>query len=101
MLSKSSRQILEESNRVGVQFLLTEISAGLTFFGVSDTTQSMDTQQRNRRLALTAYETVLRMLPKVDPLEHERQALLDNLAELRNRLISVGCLSDSEGHEPS
>lgn len=87
---KSTRQIMDETNRVGVQFLLTDIAAGQTFLDVSNTTQSKETRERNRRLALTAYQTVERLLPRVTPSEEECEALQRGLAGLRNRLVSLG-----------
>lgn len=101
MSTKSTRQIIEESNRIGVQFLLADTSAGHTFLDVADTSGSRETQERNRQLALTAYKTVLRLTPKVTPLEHEARELQRQLGELRDRLISLGLLADSEAFGPS
>lgn len=100
MPSKSTRQIVEESNRVGVQFLMAETLVGLTFLDVSNTTGSDETRARNRQLALTAYETVLRLLPKVTPRGEEREALQTKLVELRRRLIDLGCLEAASPFPP-
>lgn len=101
MPPKSTRQILDESHRIGVQFLLTDISAAMTFLDVADTTQSQETRGRNHQLAMTAYETVLRLLPKVIPSEHEWVELQTRFAALRDRLISLGYLTAAEDSGPS
>lgn len=96
MSVKSTRQVMEESNRVGVQFLLADIAAALTFLNVADVTQSRDTRQRNRGNALHAYHAVLRHLPKVSPSNEEKSALDDKLEILKNRLVASGLLTDPE-----
>lgn len=91
-LPKSTRQILEQTQRIGVQFLLTDMSAALTFLDVADVTQSPGTRQRNRDHALSAYKTVLRLLSKISPSDDERSALHEKLQVLKNRLLQLGYL---------
>lgn len=93
---KSTRQIVEQSHRIGVQFLLTDMNAALTFLDVAEVSESTDVRARNRNHARTAYQTVLRLLPKISPSADERSALEQKLNTLRNRLRRLGCLVSDE-----
>ena len=44
--------------QLGVQFLLTELKAGLTLLDVAATSEMQDANERRRALALEAYEVV-------------------------------------------
>lgn len=96
MSLKSTRQVMEESNRVGVQFLLADIAAALTFLNVAEVTQSESSRKRNCGNALRAYQTVLRLRLKVAPSEAEQSELTKRLEELKNRLEAFGILSKPE-----
>jgi hypothetical protein len=90
MDKKSIHEAISESNRAGVQFLITDLEAALTFLDVADVTHSDENRARNRGNAMTVYETVLRLLPKVTPTEDERQKLEDRFSRLKKRLIALG-----------
>ena len=92
--AKSTRLIVEESNRVGVQFLLADLATAVTFLNAADVTQSDKSRRRNRQNALTAYQTVLRLLPRVTPSNEEQQALTRQLDALKARLTAIGLIQD-------
>lgn len=87
---KSAYKVLEEANRIGVQFLLTDLTAALTFLDLAEGAESSEKQQRNRNHAQSAYETVLRLMPSVSPTDEEFLALDAKLKQLRTRLVNSG-----------
>lgn len=93
---KSARQIVEESNRVGIQFLLADLATGLTFLNVAAVTHSDESRQRNYQNALSAYQTVIRLLPRVTPSAEERDDLNGKLDILRGRLAAIGLIDDPD-----
>lgn len=99
--AKSNRQVMAESNRVGVQFLVAEIEIALTFLEVADVTRQEDVRNRNRENARVAYDTVLKLLPKVSPSECERSTLEAKLEELKKRLLALGYLGNVPGRDQS
>ena len=94
-MPKSTAQLLEQSQRIGVQFLLADLAAALTFLDVAEVTKWEGTRDRNRQNARAVYDTVLRLLPKLSPSGDERAVLELRLAELKSRLIDLGY-----AHEP-
>jgi hypothetical protein len=55
---KAASQLRARVQRVGAQFLLTELRAGLALLDVADTSLSDEANERRRALALEAYEVV-------------------------------------------
>lgn len=98
-MDKSTRQIMAESNRIGVQFLLADLDVGNTFLDVAEVTHVVATRRRNCRSAREAYETVLRLLPRVTPSNEEQRLLDEKIAELKERLLSVGVVEEPEGQD--
>ena len=54
-------------NMTSVEFLLTDLETGLTFMDVAQTSGNQEIKQRNHTNAHVAYDTVIRLLPKVKP----------------------------------
>jgi hypothetical protein len=86
----SFARLRDESNKIGVDFLLTELDTAFTFLEVADTTASAETRLRNRTNALKAYGMARGMEPRVimepgQKLEFERK-----VATLRKRLQELG-----------
>lgn len=69
---------------------------GITFLDVAKVTRVAATRRRNVRSARAAYETVLRLLPRVTPSEAEQTLLSARLAELKRRLSAAGSETDSK-----
>ena len=98
---KSNLDLLEETQRVCAQFLLTDLNAALTFLDIAEFTDSADTRQRNREHALAAYQTVLRLLPRISPSDDGLFALREKLQILKARLLGLGIeLNDETGAAP-
>jgi hypothetical protein len=62
---KTHPELIEETNRVGVDFLRIEAEAALTFLQVAETTGSDATRDRNYHNASEGYRTLLQFLPRV------------------------------------
>lgn len=89
-MTQSTRQIMEQSERVAVEFLIADLTVALTFLDVAEVTQSRETRLRNLGHARAAYATVLRLLPRISPSAKEQPALETKLAELKDRLQTAG-----------
>lgn len=90
-MARWSTDIIHESHRAGVQFLMTELQTGMVFLEVAETTKKVENRQRNVQNARTAYDCVVRLLPRVDPLPSERLDIELGLDRLKKRLIKNGC----------
>jgi hypothetical protein len=93
-MTNQTWQIMEQSNRIGVQFLITDLAVALTFLDFAEVSHSEDTRRRNRQNAQSAYDTVLRLLPRLAPSPEERATLEIKLAELKDRLMALGSEPD-------
>jgi hypothetical protein len=91
----TTRQLMEESNRIGVQFLIADLGVALTFLDVAETTRSEEVRKRNRDNAHTAYDAVQRFLGRLSPSKEERTELDARLSTLRTRLRELGYVLDS------
>ncbi|HEY1578677.1 MAG TPA: hypothetical protein VGF82_16535 [Terracidiphilus sp.] len=87
---KKSSDLIANSNQIGVDFLRTDLDAGLTFVSVAKTTTCLETRARNFSKALKAYETVLRFLPRVTPSVGEQTEIMSKLEDLRADLERAG-----------
>lgn len=92
----STTQLIQQAHRIGMKFLLVDLATALTFLDLSETTQSDETRTRNRQNASVAYDTVLRLLPRLKSSAEERSAVEAKLTELRSRLSALGCLPQPE-----
>jgi hypothetical protein len=99
-MPRSTAQLLEESHRIGVQFLLADLATAFTFLDVSEVTEIEESRKRNLEKARYVYDTVMRLMPKVEPSNEERAELEDNLAELRRRLVATGNLAGESQELP-
>jgi hypothetical protein len=88
---KESWRRIEEANRTGFDFLVTDLTVGLTFLQIADVTRSPATRERDLDKALRVYRTVMQLLPRVILLADERAEIDRRLAELRTKLKQAGC----------
>ncbi len=95
-MTTSTLQLIQQSHRIGVEFLLVDLDTGLTFLDVADATSSDETRTRNRQNARIAYDAVLRLLARLAPTTEERSVLDAKIAALKNRLDAADFPSDSE-----
>jgi hypothetical protein len=84
-------RVIFNSNRVGARFLLTDLDLGMTFLAIADISKDSKTVRRNLRNALTAYNSVLKLLPRLILTAVEDRAIHEKLAELRT------CLAQNTG----
>lgn len=77
----SFTRLREESNRIGIDFLLTELDTAFTFLDVAKTTGSPETRVRNRSNAHEAYVIAQRMQTRV-VMEPRQKAMFDEKLEL-------------------
>lgn len=87
-------ELLEQSNRAGIHFLLVELDAGLTFVATAATAALPENRAGCLRNAGKVYRIVRRLLPRVQPDEAERLELHSRMAALRKGLIEAGCSPD-------
>lgn len=92
---KDNSRLMDETNRVGVQYLLVEVHTGLTFLDVADTTERRENRTRNLQNALKVYQSVQRLLPQVTPLPDEKMELESGMEVLKSRLNKAGISVDS------
>ena len=86
----SFSRLREESNKVGAEFLIVELDTALTFLDVAETTTSEESRQRNLKNAEVAYQTALRLAPRLMLMRDQKEAVSQRLAELKNRLEQLG-----------
>lgn len=84
-------ELLQKSNRIGVQFLLAEVETGLTFLKVAATTSREEGRARNLQNAGEVYRTVQRLLPRVTPQPEEKRQIESKMVEIREGLLQAGC----------
>ncbi|HZQ41889.1 MAG TPA: hypothetical protein VFA99_01480 [Acidobacteriaceae bacterium] len=87
---KPFAHLREESSKIGVEFLLTELDAALTFLDVAGTTDSPETRERNQGHAREAYDTARRMQTRVSMQPDEKKNFDEKLALLETRLQDLG-----------
>ena len=93
-LRNKTSKLVEKSNQIGVEFLLSDLDTGLTFTDVAIVTNSPGGSSRNFNKALEVYRTVTRLLPRVSPSADERSRIDSRLAELKRRLEKAGYFID-------
>ena len=89
-LDNRTSRLLERSNKIGVEFLLTDLNTGLTFVEVALTTNSPVNRNRNIESAVEVYRTVTRLLPRVVPTPLEQMEIEQKLEDLRLRIREAG-----------
>lgn len=82
--------VLRDSNRIGVQFLLTDLDLALTFLTVASTSRNLEITHRNWRNARKAHDAILHLLPRLTTTDGELQSIDEKLSALRFRLEAVG-----------
>jgi hypothetical protein len=90
------RELREQTNTIGIDFLLTDISTAHVFLDVAETTGVEENRKRNRANAQLAYDTVLRLLPRVTISAEQKRDFSTRLEVLRKRLVKAGTLKESK-----
>ena len=84
-------ELVEETNRIGADFLKIESEAALTFLQIAETSTSPENRARNYANALLGYRTLLRYLPRVVLTPAETFEMQQKLKNLKVRLEQGGC----------
>jgi hypothetical protein len=84
--SASPSEVLQESQQLSVQFLKIELQAALTFTGVAESSTNPVHIEQGRRNAAEAYNTIQKLLPKVQPSEQDKRWIEHKLNELEQVL---------------
>ena len=88
---KKHSELIEETNRIGGDFLKIEAEAALTFVQVAETSVSPESRARNYANALLGYRTLLRYLPRVALTPRETFEIRRKLEKLKVQLEQGGC----------
>jgi hypothetical protein len=88
-MKPNTMRVLEESNRIGIEFLRTELEAGHTFLDIADVTDVETTRKRTRQHARRAYDLVLRLMVRLNLSLADEDELHCKLNDLRRRLDSL------------
>lgn len=86
----SFSRVRDESNQISLQFLLTELETAFTFLQVAETTAYVESRERNRKHAREAYDSILRMQPRVIMEPAGKAEFQSRLSELKSRLEGFG-----------
>ena len=84
------RCILRDSNRIGVQFLFTDLDVALSFLAIAANCGDPAIKLRNWRNARKAHDAVRHLLLRLTPTTEELQLINERLSALRLRLQAVG-----------
>lgn len=83
-------ELREQSNRLGVQFVLTELEMALSFLDVADGTSNLERQQRLFENGKKAHHTIQRFIPRLIFSASEASIVNRKLQLIRARLKSHG-----------
>jgi hypothetical protein len=75
---------------VGFQFLMTDLSVGLSFARAATTNRSPDAKKRKIRIARRAYEVTNKIMPRARLDDHQRQEFGAKAQELKRALEQLG-----------
>ncbi|HZP04368.1 MAG TPA: hypothetical protein VFB43_05660 [Terracidiphilus sp.] len=92
----SRREVVSQSNQVGIEFLLVDLRTAFTFLDIAEITAVEETRARNLAHVRRVYATLLRFSPKIAPSPRQAAELTAGIAELRRRLEEAGYLLPSE-----
>ena len=77
-------------NKTSTDFLKAEIETGLTLAGIARAAGNSEERERNRRAARKAYDTVVRLVERVELTDRDTKVLGRNLARLKSDLRGLG-----------
>ena len=95
MPSARHSELREQTNHIGVEFLLTELKMASTFLGIAESSDSPDARSRNYDKALEGYRSYLHFLSRVAPKMEEISELERIQKEVKQRLEQAGYLPET------
>jgi hypothetical protein len=89
---KTIAENMADAKRIGAEFIMTDLELAFTFLKIVRTSRVTATVRRNQRNARTAYDVVLRFLPRslLALSATERESIEGKLRELKNCLKQLG-----------
>jgi hypothetical protein len=82
--------VSDRANQNGIDFVFIDLDLANIFIDVAAASQSEEMARRNQSNARKAYDTVIRLLPRLRPGEQERHDLNRKLSLLKGRLQAIG-----------
>jgi len=79
-----SSPIIFAAQRAAAVFLLTDLDVAMTFLDLADATRNLETSRRNHKNARTAYDTVLRFVPRMSLTGREESAIREKTFYFEN-----------------
>jgi len=76
--------------QVSTDFLKVDVATALTFTEIALQASDSEKRGRNCRHARIAYDTVLRLIRRVDLTDEDSQILSSNLKRLKSELVQLG-----------
>jgi hypothetical protein len=80
----------ERMNRASAEFLKLDLQTALTFVGIARQTRDQVRKRRNCMAARRAYDTVMRLVDKIQLSVEDRRAVSHGLKRLRTELETLG-----------
>ncbi len=77
-------------NKTSADFLKTDIETALTFASIARNAENSADRARNLRSARRAYDTVVRLVERVELTDHDARILGRSLARLKSELRGLG-----------
>lgn len=93
---KKHTELMEQTNRIGIDFLKVEAEMCLTFIRVADTSTSTKIRARNYGNALIGYRTLLHYLPRVLLTKRETSDFRRKVRNLKVLLEQGGYSDETE-----
>lgn len=87
-------ELMEQTNRIGIDFLKVEVEACLTFIRVANTSNSSSIRARNYGNAVIGYRTLLHYLPRVVLTKRENLDFRRKLDDVKLQLQQGGYETD-------
>lgn len=77
-------------NKTGTDFLKVDLEAALTFADIARTAEDSEERERNRRATRRAYDTIVRLITKVELNSEDAKVIATKLARLKSDLSGMG-----------
>ena len=84
------QRLLDDSNRAGVEFLIVDLDTAHAILDGADAYTQPDHIKQARQHARSAYDTIVRLMPRVRLDEAQGAMIEKKLARLRSRLEAAG-----------
>lgn len=96
--SKLFRKLQNESDKMGTQFVMTELKLALSLLDIASHSLNRDQQKRLCRDAKRSYDLVFQALPHLTISGKDQAEVEEKLEELRAQLVHLGIVD--AGHVP-